>query len=102
MEKKLWIYAGKTSIIIKVTKKITYCFCKTWEIVKWWYYGEDALCAKRWKRILWLKKQLNNDKSSSLSKALKEFVDIFEKWYYRIEGKWKLEKEWIEVDSYLR
>ena len=29
MEKKLWIYAGKTSIIIKVIKKITYCFCKT-------------------------------------------------------------------------
>ena len=49
-----------------------------------------------------IKKQLNNDKSRSLSKALKEFVDIFEKWYYRIEGKWKLEKEWIEVDSYLR
>ena len=26
-----------------------------------------------------IKKQLNNDKSRSLSKALKEFVDIFEK-----------------------
>ena len=64
---------------------------------------ERLYCAGRDKRgYCDKKKQLNNDKSRWLSKALKEFVDIFEKWYFRIEGKWKLEKEWIEVDSYLR